>query len=480
MGRGSSRSWALALLAAGLPLVGFWLYGLFDLDEGFYAAVVDEMIRRGDWVTPHYNGSPWYEKPILLYWVSAPFVMLTHTELGARLAPVLATFAACALVGWYVGRRVSERAGWVSAVALGTSLLGAGAGRMMLTDPLLSLLVAGAFLLFFESRIGRMCLRPYVGALLGFTVLAKGPVALPIFVGLAVWTYLAEPDLRPAFRGGWFIGTLLFVIAVGLWYGPAYMAGGETFVQKFLVEQNLNRFAGGDSAHAAPLWSMPIYYPLVLLVGALPWSLDALRYRPRKAEGAPATLADRLRRYAWRWLLLWVVFFSLSGSKLPHYALPALPPLAILAGIGLARHRTWNGTLPTKAWVTSVVVCVLLNAGLFWYYGLGHREVHELAQRVATHPERVAAYQMPRREKSRGTGGTKLQETSHPSLVFYLGREFVEAETLDDLVKAKPPLWIITRAGRLGVEDDLRLRAKGYRLEPHGSNLYALYKLVPR
>ena len=71
--RGGS-SWALVWLLAVLPFLGFWMYGLFDIDEGFYGAVVAEMNRRHEWLTPYYNGHPWFEKPILLYWVSKPLV----------------------------------------------------------------------------------------------------------------------------------------------------------------------------------------------------------------------------------------------------------------------------------------------------------------------------------------------------------------------------------------------------------------------
>ena len=48
--------WFLAIL----PLLGWWFYGLFDIDEGFYGAVVAEMNRRGEWITPFYNGKPWF------------------------------------------------------------------------------------------------------------------------------------------------------------------------------------------------------------------------------------------------------------------------------------------------------------------------------------------------------------------------------------------------------------------------------------
>ena len=53
--------WVMTFLLAALPLLGWWLFGLFDLDEGFYATVTREMLRTGDWITPHFNGEPWFD-----------------------------------------------------------------------------------------------------------------------------------------------------------------------------------------------------------------------------------------------------------------------------------------------------------------------------------------------------------------------------------------------------------------------------------
>ena len=69
-----NSKWILlgAFILALIPLLGFWAYGLFDMDEGFYASVTSAMLRRKDWLIPYYNGQPWFEKPILLYWFTTP------------------------------------------------------------------------------------------------------------------------------------------------------------------------------------------------------------------------------------------------------------------------------------------------------------------------------------------------------------------------------------------------------------------------
>src|SRR5436305_1720172 len=90
--------WLWTWLLAILPFVGFWTYGLFDLDEGFYGAVIAEMNRRGEWITPYFNGHPWFEKPILLYWLAKPCLMLFGQTIGPRLPSVLASIGLFAWV----------------------------------------------------------------------------------------------------------------------------------------------------------------------------------------------------------------------------------------------------------------------------------------------------------------------------------------------------------------------------------------------
>jgi hypothetical protein len=92
----------------------------------------------------------------------------------------------------------------------------------------------------------------------------------------------------------------------------------------------------------------------------------------------------------------------------------------------------------------------------------------------------VAAYQMPRREKGYGKGKLKLQENSHPSLQFVLGKPFVAAETLDDLTSAPMPLWVLTRSNRFDDAAVEELRQRGFTLtltEKGAGDYYRLYRL---
>ncbi len=479
------QTWLLFLLAS-LPLLGWWSYGLFDLDEGFYGAVVVEMNRRGEWIVPYFNGEPWWEKPILLYWLAKPTVALFGPDFGARLPSVLCGIGGYVFIFWWAKRRLSLAAAQLSVFILASSLLWIGLSRMMMTDVPLTLAFNAACLLFWESLSADSTRKPQlfrllVGALLGVGVLAKGPVALLLFVPIAAWTYWRERPLRKEFRGGWLLATAAFVLVVSTWYLPAYLQHGDTFVQKFLVEQNLNRFTGGDAAHTIGGLANLFFFIPIILLGMMPWSLKLFSAWPKKGD-------DALTRYLAVCAAVPFLFFTLSGAKLVHYVLPCCVPLALLVADRLA--FTWSSdgkSLKPEKWrvifVALPALFVLTNVGFHaWYRLSGHAEIHELARKVPNGAY-VAAYQMPRRQKDLGTGKPKLQETSHPSLPFVLNRVVLEAETLGQLSKAPMPLYVLTRRGRLSLVDLASLRKSGLSVvqlsAPRYEN-YALYRFSIR
>ena len=482
-----SRSVLWTLLLAAVPLLGWWTYGLFDLDEGFYGAVTAEMNRRGEWITPLYNGQPWFEKPILLYWIAKPCLALFGAAFGPRLPSVLATLGAYALVGWFAKRHFDVATGVASILVMASSLLVVAMGRMMLTDPLLLLCLTGAVLTFWESLVGDPRWRLLTALGLGFGVLAKGPVACILFVALAAITYWREPELRPKFKGQWFLGTIILILVVALWYVPAYLVDGHVFVQKFLIEQNVGRFTGGDQAHTVRGVAGLFFYPVVILVAFAPWSVTLIKaWKTPPTDGQSA-----LRRYLTTWFLVVLVFFTAAGAKLPSYVLPLAPSVAILVGSYMAAG--WD-ELTVKRLAYSGVW--LLAIGIFsqwgfasYYYGLRlgsltlpgfHAEVQRLAVYVrenAAPSDQVAEYQMSRQQKELGTGKPIIQETSHPSTLLYLNRDVLDTDDWQQILNSRSKVWILTRWNRLTPAQLGEVRQVQ---TPFAQDLYRLYTYTPQ
>lgn len=509
----------LALCLAVIPLLGWWLTGLFDLDEGFYAAVVAEMNRRGEWITPFYNGKPWFEKPILAYWLAKPALMLFGDSIGPRLPSVLCTVGTYLLIAGYLRRRVSENAAAWSVLILGSSLIFVAVGRMMMTDMPLVLAFTGAMLSFWESLVGDRRWRILTAALLGVGVLAKGPVALILFVPIAGWTYWKQPNLRPAFKGYWLAGTAVLAAVIATWYIPVYMANGQLFVQKFLIEQNIGRFTGGDAAHSIKgAWTIILYIP-VLLVGMMPWSGWIWKAWPsrslspqrlgRKGQGKEgleavgvATLGETesanvgahseeasFTRYLAAWAAIIFIFFSVSSAKLPHYVLPVFAPVAMLLGIHFAQKKPLGSARQMAfpiAW--TLFIAILANAGILWWYQQsGQSEAHMFARYIRDNSihkvERsVAVFQVPKKEGRLSAGTLKLQETSLPSMLLYLDATVNEADTPEEVVEGKSH-WLFTRKGRITDQiraDFVRLGKPLQPIGPTGDNfeVYEVGSLV--
>ncbi len=421
-----------------LPYLGFWLYGLTDLDEGFYGAVTIDMLRRGDWITPTLNGVPWFEKPILSYWLAMPTVALLPNEFGARLPSFLCTMATAGLIFFFVRKIFDKDRAIIATLSFSGSLLVVAIGRMMMTDGPLNLCLTAAFITFYLSiREPAPRWRLLTALCLGLAVLAKGPVALVLFIGIAALSYALLPEFRPNFRGGWLLGTLILFGVVATWYVPAYLANGDYFIDKFLIEQNIGRFRGGDLAHRVPVWAHPIYYPLVLVLAALPFAGSF--FRGSFWQGIRSTPE---RTYLLIWLAVVVGFFTISGTKLVHYVLPAVPPLSILIGHELiAVRKIPLNNLLAKSAAWSGFLLLFANFAFIRYWQEQFRDPQSLAIQARREGRTLYVLDLGRSAETDPEIKLQLDDSSHPSLGFYYRQPI--REQLDDPVQT--PALVVTR-----------------------------------
>jgi 4-amino-4-deoxy-L-arabinose transferase-like glycosyltransferase len=465
------RRWLL--LACLIPFMGFWAYGLFDLDEGFYGAVVTDMVRRHDWITPTLTGAPWFEKPILSYWLAIPSVMAFGNEFGARLPSFLCTLAT--VWAWHrFARRHAPEISILLPLAYAGSLLVTGIGRMMMTDSAFVLFLTLAFHTFYESIVRGP--RWLVGVFLGLAVLAKGPVALVVFsvaVGVMAWR---SPDVRASMGRGWTAAGLLFLGVVTSWFVPCYLANRSLFVDEFLIKQNIGRFAGGDTAHASPLWTAPFYFPLILLIALLP--LSAYGFRGLLKGFRPAWNGEqtKLEVFLWAWAGVVLALFSLSGTKLPHYILPAVGPFAALLCLVLrSRARTLEGT--AVLWCGAAGACAVVTFSMIDRAQFADvRRVSQVAGQSSLPVATCALSGVHRPGVS-----VSLNEQSSPSIGFYLRRPFQEFGDAQELSDSNFTGLVITRAGRVDAQTVLGLALHGteiHQQEPRGLS-YELWRVEP-
>ncbi|MBN8489444.1 MAG: glycosyltransferase family 39 protein [Burkholderiales bacterium] len=332
-------------LGAGVPLaamalLAYWLWNLggvplFDVDEGAFAEASREMLDSGDWGHTTLNGADRFDKPILVYWLQATAMALFGAnEWAVRLPSALCAWLWCLVVGRFAAERTAPSEGLWAAGLLACTL-GAGLiGRAATADALLNLLLALAGLALWRFIEGGRRQDLLLTALwIGLGCLAKGPVALVVPGGaMLAWVAASRRwDMLLRLLGD--IRAWLVWAAVTLpWYLYALHRHGSAFVEGFFLRHNVERFSGAMEGHGGALF----YYLLVLPLVLAPWSLLLL---VRLASEARALWADGGNRFLLCWLGFVLAFFSLSGTKLPHYALYAATPAVLLAAG--ATQRPW-------------------------------------------------------------------------------------------------------------------------------------------
>ncbi len=348
-----------------LVFIGFFLfvYGVGDRDlwapdEDEYAQISREMIRTGNWLYPTCNGIPWTIKPALYNWlvgvISLPYGDVD--EFRARIFSALAAIGTI-LLTFLMGRRAfGSRAGFISAVALGTSVMFLENGRWAQTYMLSTFFATLAIFMFhrgYTEPEKRTASYLWMCAAAGLGVLTMGPVNLAI-PGLVIFVYLVVmKDLKHILKMKLVWGTLIFAAIALSWYIPAGL--NSEYGNDLLITTNVTRFLN-TWTHNRPFH----YYIVGLLWAFIPWSF----FLPGAIHLAFSRRSEADRKNL-KLLLVWVIalllFFSLAQCKRHQYILGLYPGLALL--IGYLGHRALDGW-KEKYFRRSIVIPALIFAGI--------------------------------------------------------------------------------------------------------------------
>lgn len=337
---------------------------LFDPDEARYAEIPQSMIASGDYLTPRLNGSNYFEKPPLLYWLNALSLQaLGDTPFAARLPVRLATLATALLIFLSLKSKTSLAHLWGALIFL-SAILPFSIGRINLTDGIVSfgitltLLSARAFISARNQNREETWLLTAIGLGTTVSVLSKGfiGILLPGLI-LTIWS---------AFTGQWSKlkeivlsrASIIILLLAGPWFVLMELRH-PGFWNIFFIREHLFRyFTDGANRPGSVLYFFP-----VLLLGMLPWTLFLL---------AALRSFFLVRPHFWRhhsdklffttWLITIFVFFSFSHSKLIPYLLPAFPAAAILTGTFIEENLN---KLKRPLFWTAVFWPVLALSGIF-------------------------------------------------------------------------------------------------------------------
>jgi 4-amino-4-deoxy-L-arabinose transferase-like glycosyltransferase len=366
----NDRGWVvwIGVLALLLLLPGIFHFPLIDRDEPRFSRAAVEMLERGDFFVPRFNGDYRFDKPPLTYWLMFPgLAVWGESEWVVRLPSVLSALG-CGLLIFYLARRMGVGRDMAALAAMGwlSCLQVMIHGRISVADMHLCFFLVLTMLALWELReCGGGWRSRWFHVLwlaMGFGFLAKGPLALVLpLIALLCVAALERWKVAPAERraGGllrmWLMAVLGALVLVALWGLPAlWMTRGLYFdvgIGTHVVDRGLEGF---NKRKHVPL----VYYPLMLPFFIAPWTsmLPRLWAGRRGMDGRDLYLAG--------WVLAPFLVFTFYATQLPHYILPGYPALFLLFArrSGEGRMAVWMKV----AVAVPVVVFVLLGGAMWW------------------------------------------------------------------------------------------------------------------
>lgn len=388
------EAWARSVLAARwAPMVvialcgvlfflGNGAHGLWDEDEPRYAQATREMLETRDFVTPRFNTELRAHKPILIYWLMCvPMSMMGTGEFAAR--TVAATSGVITLVVlWRLARSLGCSASGQTATlgTAGLSLMFLLISKAAIIDGALqTTIVACLALAWNQWRHGFRWWRLLaLWAMMAAAILLKGPPG-PIVVGMGVLGFLAWNRWRPTedapaggqsvfdFALSQLLGLLVCLALCAPWAALVHMQSGGRFFEEALGTHVRDRALKAINSQGGSVF----YYLIVIPIALAPFTVWGLR---ALGDGL-GHLRQGADRFLVCWLALPLIVFSLVQTKLPHYAAPLLPAVALMVGRWITRLEgagwraegagtTWAAWGRRLTWLAGAAPPLLLALGM--------------------------------------------------------------------------------------------------------------------
>lgn len=385
-----TRTPAFLFLLALYALPGLVGHAPWKQDEAYIMDIVHNMLATGDAIVPRVAGETFMEKPPLFYWVAGALATATAPVLaqhdGARLAVGFFVLLTCAAMAQCGRRWVDAQFGRTTVFVLLACLGMAGFAHLMLTD--LALLAGIAVGMAGQPtwRTRPVASGLQVGTGVGIGFLGKGLLAPGVF-GLAA---LLLPLCFARWRTRAYARTLLVALLAALpwltlWPVMLWLRSPALFHDWFWLN-NIGRFVGFSvpllgAPHDHWFWSRNLPW---IALPAGPLALAAL-WRARGALRNDECLQSAAVLAA---SVLGVLVASASARG--GYALPLLPPLALLG----ARTALTLAPRVEAAWCWGARLLlggIALLIWLAWGYIVATPDplgVHALAIQLAPHPDR--------------------------------------------------------------------------------------------
>jgi 4-amino-4-deoxy-L-arabinose transferase-like glycosyltransferase len=325
---------------------------LFNLDEGAFSEATREMLHNHNYITTFLEGNLRFDKPIFIYWMQLLSIKIFGlNEFAFRLPSALAATFWTGGIYWFAKKIYDEKIGLLSAFFMVTALQIGVIAKAAIADSMLNMWIAFSMFgiyLYLKEKQEKYLLLAF--AFIGFGMLTKGPVAIMIPLVVTFIYMLIKKDLKLFFKSIFNPkGIILFLIIALPWYILEYMQQGEKFIDGFILKHNLERFSSPMEHHKGNYF----YYIPVLLVGFLPWTTLMIGYFIKFREFLAKK--DDFFLFGSIWFLFVFLFFSFSGTKLPHYIIYGYTPMFIFMALLYDKSKNFYLSLPLALFILLLI-----------------------------------------------------------------------------------------------------------------------------
>ncbi len=415
-----TQKFTLWLLLATSVMMAFAFQGtrgLWDPDEGRYTNVALEMMRSGDYFTPHRHHETLHvTKPPVTYWAIAASAKTFGKNEWAFRTPMALAFILTVFIVYQLGQVFVPNRPWLPALIYLSSPVPFLATSAITTDTLLACAEAAAVMAYAKHRFSNKSIYwlDAMWAMFGLAFMIKGPPALLPLLAILTWEW-RESTHRTLIRP---IGLVFFVLIGFTWFAIITYRNPE-LAQYFFGHEVVERIASSNhNRHGQWYGGLLVYLP-TLALGALPWACIVIWRRwikPNAANNPPTS------KFLWLWIMIPLVVFIIARSRLPFYLLPLFVPISLL----LAQHLQYTEirkqyVYPVLAWIALLIATKALIA-----YAPNDQDARRLSKEIAL--------LLPEKPGELVFIDTKAAYGLH----YYLGAE-IEKISIADLTAAQLP-----------------------------------------
>jgi 4-amino-4-deoxy-L-arabinose transferase-like glycosyltransferase len=347
------------ILTAAFALL--WKLGAGSLaawDEAIYAQVSKEMAQGSDWLTPHWEYKPWFEKPPLLMWVTALlYRVFGISEFWARVPSALSGIA---LIGvtYSIGKSAYHKnVGFLAAVVLLTCYHFISFSRFGTMEVMLTLFVYLAVYGYLRLRDAdqKWWYLVWSSCALALMVKGAGGMIAPAAIMLAL---VFDGRFKASIQSKHFwLGGALALLIVVPWHVCMYLRYGRAFIDEYIgyhvIARSTRALEGQASSH--------LYFIGKLVDGFFPWCLLV-------PFAVVSTLREKLKGQSGSWVLLLLSLFvfglyTLIPTRRPWYIVPLYPALGILIAAFIVKLYQSHQSRPVYRRIIASACALLIIVG---------------------------------------------------------------------------------------------------------------------